>query len=59
LSRGKNVDCHMPLVGKRIRPNEIYDVVSAKIPDNDEDLLLHEIDSWSLWNIKSKFAVYG
>ena len=26
-----------------IRPNEIDDVISAEIPDNDEDLLLHEI----------------
>jgi len=24
------------------RPNEINDVISAEIPDNDEDLLLHE-----------------
>lgn len=45
-SSGKNADCHMHTYSfflvERKRPNEINDVISTEIPDNDEDLLLHE-----------------
>ena len=39
---------------ERIRPNKIDDMISAKIPDNDEAPLLNEIFIANMiqWNIK-------